>query len=126
MLFRGSWYIATTLLKQHARREATAWKGMVASIAADVVPDAIDFGGARMDADVCGCTRAASATSPGYLWRFWDAWVILITVHYLHSSHIPGCRLPDRIAGPARLSACFIATDKEIFHGRTDTAPQRS
>ena len=123
--------IATTLLKQHARREAVAWKGMVAEIAADVVPDAIELAGARMDAErsVKRIGTALRRLSPG------DRDVVLLhawgDLDYAGISlalGIPVGTVRSRLNRARRLlrSALDIAIDKEIFHGRTDTAPQRS
>ena len=123
--------IATTLLKQHARREAIAWKGMVAEIAADVVPDAIELAGARMDAErsVKRITTALRRLSPGdrdvvllYAWGDLDYASIALALD------IPVGTVRSRLNRARRLlrSALDIAIDKEIFHGRTDTAPQRS
>ena len=123
--------IATTLLKQHARREVVAWKGMVAEIAADVVPDAIELAGARMDAErsVKRITTALRRLSPGdrnvvllYAWGDLDYAGISLALG------IPVGTVRSRLNRARRLlrSALDIAIDKEIFHGRTDTAPQRS
>jgi RNA polymerase sigma-70 factor (ECF subfamily) len=123
--------IATTLLKQQARREAIAWKGMVAEIAADVVPDAIELAGARMDAErsVKRITTALRRLSPGdrdvvllYAWGDLDYAGIALALD------IPVGTVRSRLNRARRLlrSALDIAIDKEIFHGRTDTAPQRS
>lgn len=123
--------IATTLLKQHARREAVAWKGMIAEIAADVVPDAIELAGARMDAErsVKRISTALRRLSPGdrdvvllYAWGDLDYAGISLALG------IPVGTVRSRLNRARRLlrSALDIAIDKEIFHGRTDTAPQRS
>lgn len=123
--------IATTLLKQHSRREAVAWKGMVAEIAADIVPDAIELAGARMDAErtVKRIGKALSRLSAGdrdvvllYAWGDLDYANISLALG------IPVGTVRSRLNRARRLlrSALDIAFDKEIFHGRTDTAPQRS
>jgi RNA polymerase sigma-70 factor (ECF subfamily) len=123
--------IATTLLKQHARREAVAWKGMVAEIAAGVTPDAIELAGARMDAErsVKRITTALRRLSPGdrdvvllYAWGDLDYAGISLALG------VPVGTVRSRLNRARRLlrSALDIAIDKEIFHGRTDTASQRS
>ncbi len=42
--------IATRLMRKHVRLEATAWKGVSADLAAQIVPDFIEQAGARIDA----------------------------------------------------------------------------
>ena len=123
--------IATKLLKQHSRREAVAWKGMVAEIAVDIVPDAIELANARMDAErtVKRMGKALSRLSAGdrdvvllYAWGDLDYAGISLALG------IPVGTVRSRLNRARRLlrSALDIAFDKEIFHGRTDTAPQRS
>jgi RNA polymerase sigma-70 factor (ECF subfamily) len=123
--------IATTLLKQHGRREAIAWKGMVAAIAADIVPDAIEAAATRMDAErsVKRIGNTLRRLSPGdrdvvllYAWGDLDYNGISLALD------IPVGTVRSRLNRGRRLlrSALDIAIDKEIFHGRTDTAPQRS
>jgi RNA polymerase sigma factor (sigma-70 family) len=60
--------IATVLLRKHARVEATAWRGMLAShLAAVLDDDAIDAAGARIDAahDVRRMSRALTRLPAG-------------------------------------------------------------
>jgi RNA polymerase sigma factor (sigma-70 family) len=123
--------IATTLLKQHARREAVAWKGMVAGIAADVVPDAIELAGARMDAArsakrIEGALRRLSTGDRDTVLLY--AWGDLDYQGVADALGIPLGTVRSRLSRARRLlrSALDVATDKETFHGRTDTAPQRS
>ena len=123
--------IATTLLKQHARRKAVAWKGMVVEIAADVVPDAIELAGARMDAErsvkrLKNALRRLSAGDRDVVLLY--AWGDLDYAGISLALGIPvgtGRSLLNRARRLLR-SDFDIAIDKEIFHGRTDTAPQRS
>ena len=104
---------------------------MVAGIAADVVPDAIDLAGARMDAArsakrLEGALRRLSAGDRDTVLLY--AWGDLDYQGIATALGIPLGTVRSRLNRARRLlrSALDIATDKETFHGRTDTAPQRS
>ena len=123
--------VATMLLKQHARREAVAWKGMVAGIAADVMPDAIELAGARIDASrsakrIEGALRRLSAGDRDTVLLY--AWGDLDYQGIAAALGIPLGTVRSRLNRARRLlrTALDFPTDKEISHGRTDTAPQRS
>lgn len=126
--------IATRLMRKHVRLEAQAWKGMVAALAAQVAPDVIEQAGSRLDAArltqrLASAFRSLSAIDRDTLLLY--AWADLDYAAIAAALEVPVGTVRSRLNRARRLmrDAAAIAsasTDKEIDHGRIDSAAQQA
>lgn len=124
--------IATRLIRKHGRLEATAWKGMVADLAAQVAPDLIDQSSARIDAQrlthrLAKTLRRLSAADRETLLLY--AWGELDYAAIASAMDVPIGTVRSRLnrtRRQIRRAACIDALQQETDHGRTDTAPQNA
>ncbi|CAN5245134.1 RNA polymerase sigma factor [soil metagenome] len=123
--------IATTLLKKHSRLEARAWKGLVAAGAAEVGHDAIEALGSRVDAEIAVHRLAAALARMPARDRdtlLLHAWADLDYEGIAQALAVPVGTVRSRLNRARRtlraLADRGAAPDKEVDHGRTDTASQ--
>ncbi|MDJ0376255.1 sigma-70 family RNA polymerase sigma factor [Cryobacterium sp. PH31-L1] len=124
--------IATRLMRKHVRLEATAWKGMTADLAAQIVPDLIDLAGARIDAHrltqrLAKALRRLSEIDRDTLLLY--AWGNLDYAAIATAMEVPVGTVRSRLnraRRQLRRAAGIETLEQETDHGRTDTAPQHA
>jgi RNA polymerase sigma-70 factor (ECF subfamily) len=124
--------IATRLMRKHVRLEATAWKGMTADLAAQIVPDLIDLTGARIDAQrltqrLAKALRRLSEIDRDTLLLY--AWGDLDYASIATAMHVPVGTVRSRLnraRRQLRRAAGIETLEQEMDHGRTDSAPQHA
>jgi RNA polymerase sigma-70 factor (ECF subfamily) len=124
--------IATRLMRKHVRLEATAWKGMTADLAAQIVPDLIDLAGARIDAHrltqrLAKALRRLPEIDRDTLLLY--AWGNLDYASIATAMEVPVGTVRSRLNRARRLlrrAAGIETLEQETDHGRTDTAPQHA
>lgn len=124
--------IATRVMHKHVRREARAWKGMVADLAAQLAPDLIEQASARMDASrmtrrLASALRSLSAHDRDTLLLY--AWGELDYAGVAAALDVPTGTVRSRLNRARRLlrsAAGRPATEPELDHGRVDPAAQRA
>jgi len=122
--------IATRLIRKHARLEAVAWRGMAASLAAQIAPDFIDQAGTRIDAErlarrLAKALRRLSAADRDTLLLY--AWGDLDYASIAAATAVPIGTVRSRLSRARRLlrrAAGIQATGKETDHGRADAVSQ--
>lgn len=121
--------IATTLLKKHSRLEARAWKGLVAAGIAELGTDAIEALDSRVDAEIAvrglgSALRRMPARDRDTL--LLHAWADLDYEGIAQALAVPIGTVRSRLNRARRTLHAFAdpgtAPDKEVDHGRTDTA----
>ena len=124
--------IATRLMRKHVRLEATAWKGMSADLAGQIVPDLIDLTGARIDAQrltrrLARALRRLSEVDRDTLLLY--AWGNLDYASIATAMEVPVGTVRSRLnraRRQLRRAAGIETLEQETDYGRTDTAPQHS
>lgn len=124
--------IATRLMRKHVRVEATAWKGMSADLAGQIVPDLIDLTGARIDAQrltrrLARALRRLSEIDRDTLLLY--AWGNLDYASIATAMEVPVGTVRSRLnraRRQLRRAAGIETFEQETDYGRTDTAPQHS
>ena len=124
--------IATRLMRKHVRLEATAWKGMTADLAAQIVPDLIDLAGARIDAHrltqrLAKALRRLPEIDRDTLLLY--AWGNLDYASIAAAMEVPVGTVRSRLnraRRQLRRAAGIETLEQETDHGRTDTAPQHA
>ena len=124
--------IATRLMRKHVRLEATAWKGMTADLAAQIVPDLIDLAGARIDAHrltqrLAKALRRLPEIDRDTLLLY--AWGNLDYASIATAMEVPVGTVRSRLnraRRQLRRAAGIETLEQETDHGRTDTAPQHA
>ena len=124
--------IATRLMRKHVRLEATAWKGMTADLAAQIVPDLIDLTGTRIDAQrltqrLAKALRRLSEIDRDTLLLY--AWGDLDYASIAIAMHVPVGTVRSRLnraRRQLRRAAGIETLEQEMDHGRTDSAPQHA
>ncbi|WP_104081023.1 RNA polymerase sigma factor [Cryobacterium sp. Y11] len=124
--------IATRLMRKHVRLEATAWKGMTADLAAQIVPDLIDLAGARIDAHrltqrLAKALRRLPEIDRDTLLLY--AWGNLDYASIATAMEVPVGTVRSRLnraRRQLRRAAGIETLEQEKDHGRTDTAPQHA
>jgi RNA polymerase sigma-70 factor (ECF subfamily) len=124
--------IATRLMRKHVRLEATAWKGMTADLAAQIVPDLIDLAGARIDAHrltqrLAKALRRLPEIDRDTLLLY--AWGNLDYASIATAMEVPVGTVRSRLnraRRQLRRAAGIETLEQETDYGRTDTAPQHA
>jgi RNA polymerase sigma-70 factor (ECF subfamily) len=125
--------IATTLMKQRARLEARAWKGMVAALAAEIAPDALERSDEQIDAErmsrrLASALRALHARDRDPL--LLNAWGDLDYEGVAAALGIPTGTVRSRLNRARRRLRGAVGADPtndlERDHGRADAAAQRA
>ena len=124
--------IATRLMRKHVRLEATAWKGMTADLAAQIVPDLIDLAGARIDAHrltqrLAKALRRLPEIDRDTLLLY--AWGNLDYAAIATAMEVPVGTVRSRLnraRRQLRRAAGIETLEQETDPGRTDTAPQHA
>ncbi|WP_235511262.1 RNA polymerase sigma factor [Agromyces sp. Root81] len=125
--------IATTLMKQRARLEAKAWKGMVAALAAEITPDALERSDEQIDAErmsrrLASALRALHARDRDALLLY--AWGDLDYEGVAAALGIPVGTVRSRLNRARRRLRGAVGADPtsdlERDHGRVDAAAQRA
>lgn len=124
--------IATRLMRKHVRLEATAWKGVSADLAAQIVPDFIEQAGARIDAQRLArrlkkALRRLSKADRDTLLLY--AWGDLDYASIALAMQVPIGTVRSRLNRARRhlrRAAGIPTNEQEKDHGRVDTAPQHT
>lgn len=124
--------IATRLIRKHARREAVAWKGMSADLAAQIAPDLIAQAGARIDAQrltarLAKALRRLSEADRDTLLLY--AWGDLDYASIASATGVPIGTVRSRLnraRRQLRRAAGIETIEQETDHGRVDTAPKHT
>lgn len=124
--------IATRLMRKHVRLEATAWKGVSADLATQIVPDFIEQAGARIDAQRLArrlkkALRRLSKADRDTLLLY--AWGDLDYASIALAMQVPIGTVRSRLNRARRhlrRAAGIPANEQEKDHGRVDTAPQHT